>query len=82
MRDEKLARSEPSSPARFGQCVSSLIKTEGFGIELVSIWLSIARRGCDLMIIRISDIVCDHKIRTRATAVQHLTAKPVTNNGC
>jgi len=41
-RDEKLVPSEPSSPVRFGQCVSSLINTDGFGIERFSIWLSIA----------------------------------------
>ncbi len=34
-------------------------------------------RGCDLMKIRISDIVCDRKIRTRATVVQQKTGRPV-----
>ena len=34
-------------------------------------------RGCDLVKIRISDIVCDRKIRTRATVVQQKTGRPV-----
>ena len=33
--------------------------------------------GCDLVKIRISDIVCDRKIRTRATVVQQKTGRPV-----
>ena len=33
--------------------------------------------GCDLVKIRISDIVCDRKIRTRATVVQQKTSRPV-----
>lgn len=34
-------------------------------------------RGCDLVKIGISDIVCDRKIRTRATVVQQKTGRPV-----
>lgn len=34
-------------------------------------------RGCDLVKIRISDIVCDRKVRTRATVVQQKTGRPV-----
>ncbi|MBG6119844.1 MULTISPECIES: tyrosine-type recombinase/integrase [unclassified Sphingobium] len=34
-------------------------------------------RGCDLVKIRISDIVCDRKIRTRATVVQQKAGRPV-----
>ncbi len=34
-------------------------------------------RGCDLVKIRISDIVCDRKIRTRATVVQQKTGRSV-----
>jgi integrase len=34
-------------------------------------------RGCDLVKIRISDIVCDRKIRPRATVVQQNTGRPV-----
>ncbi|AUW58748.1 integrase [Sphingobium sp. SCG-1] len=34
-------------------------------------------RGCDLVKIRISDIVCDRRIRTRATVVQQKTGRPV-----
>lgn len=34
-------------------------------------------RGCDLVKIRISDIVCDRKIRTKATVVQQKTGQPV-----
>ena len=34
-------------------------------------------RGCDLVKIRTSDIVCDRKIRTRATVVQQKTGRPV-----
>ncbi|KMS51887.1 integrase [Novosphingobium barchaimii LL02] len=34
-------------------------------------------RGCDLVKIRISDIVCDRKIRTRVTVVQQKTGRPV-----
>lgn len=34
-------------------------------------------RGCDLVKIRISDIVCDRKIQTRATVVQQKTGRPV-----
>ncbi len=34
-------------------------------------------RGCDLVKIKISDIVCDRKIRTRATVVQQKTGRPV-----
>jgi integrase len=34
-------------------------------------------RGCDLVKIRISDIVCDRKIRPRATVVQQNTGTPV-----
>lgn len=34
-------------------------------------------RGCDLVKIRISDIVCDRKIRLRATVVQQKTGRPV-----
>ena len=34
-------------------------------------------RGCDLVKIRISDIVCDRRIRTRATVVQQKTGTPV-----
>lgn len=33
--------------------------------------------GCDLVKIRISDIVCDRQIRTRATVVQQKTGRPV-----
>lgn len=33
--------------------------------------------GCDLVKIRISDIVCDRKIRTRATVVQQKTGRSV-----
>lgn len=33
-------------------------------------------RGCDLVEIRISDIVCDLKIRTRATVVQQKAGRP------
>jgi len=34
-------------------------------------------RGCDLVKIRISDIVCDRKIRTQATVVRQKTRRPV-----
>lgn len=34
-------------------------------------------RGCDLVKIRINDIVCDRKIRARATVVQQKTGRPV-----
>jgi integrase len=34
-------------------------------------------RGCDRVKIRISDIVCDWKIRSRATVVQQKTGRPV-----
>jgi len=34
-------------------------------------------RGCDLVKIKISDIVCDRKIRTRAIVVQQKTGRPV-----
>lgn len=34
-------------------------------------------RGCDLVKIRIGDIVCDRKIRTRASVVQQKTGRPV-----
>ncbi len=34
-------------------------------------------RSCDLVEIRVSDIVCDRKIRTRATVVQQKTDTPV-----
>ncbi|WP_374552373.1 tyrosine-type recombinase/integrase [Sphingobium yanoikuyae] len=34
-------------------------------------------RGCDLVKIRISDIVCDRKIRTWATVMQQRTDRPV-----
>ncbi|WP_159982411.1 MULTISPECIES: tyrosine-type recombinase/integrase [unclassified Novosphingobium] len=34
-------------------------------------------RGCELVKIRISDVVCDRKIRTRATVVQQKTGRPV-----
>jgi len=34
-------------------------------------------RGCDLVKIKIGDIVCDRKIRTRAIVVQQKTGRPV-----
>lgn len=37
-------------------------------------------RGCDLVKIRISDIVCDRKIRTRATVVQQKTGRQFSSN--
>ena len=34
-------------------------------------------RGCDLLKIKIGDIVCDRKIRTRAIVIQQKTGRPV-----
>ena len=34
-------------------------------------------RGCDLVKIKIGDIVCDRKVRTRAIVVQQKTGRPI-----
>ena len=59
--------------------IRTKLQVEGLSRDLAMFNLAIDSklRGCDLAKIRISDIVCDRKIRTRATVVQQKTGRPV-----
>ncbi len=64
----RLEQNERSSPVRYERVRDRALFDLAIGSKL---------RGCDLVKIRISDIVCDRKIRTRATVVQRKTGRPV-----
>ena len=74
---EKWARSARSSRVRSGPSASFSTTSTYPGSGLFDLAIDSKLRGCDLVKMRISDIVCDRKIRTQATVVQQKTGRPV-----
>lgn len=76
--DARSAQSARSSPARSG-AIRFFLDQHGRTRDraLFDLAIDSKLRGCDLVKIKISDIVCDRKIRTRAIVVQQKTGRPV-----